>query len=146
MAIFDPKIIFLPFLGLREAEDCKCSSTDARTVSFDANIDYDTLTDRTKNGYVKTKCPSFGNYAQQCTGKVWIWSYSGIRFMVKIFLKSHFDSFFIFLPIFKKDWTKNLREWTKKWGIDLTIGRKKRLTKTTLIPKIISFGKLYTLF
>merc|ERR1711971_595941 len=65
--------------GLREAEDCKCSSTDARTVSFDANIDYDTLTDRTKNGYVKTKCPSFGNYAQQCTGKVWIWSFSGIR-------------------------------------------------------------------
>ena len=115
MAIFDPKIIFLPFLGLREAEDCKCSSTDARTVSFDANIDYDTLTDRTKNGYVKTKCPSFGNYAQQCTGKVWIWSYSGIRFMVKIFLKSHFDSFlYVFLPIFKKDWTKNLREWTKK--------------------------------
>ena len=108
MAIFDLKMIFLPFLGLREAEDCKCSSTDARTVSFDANIDYDTLTDRTKNGYVKTKCPSFGNYAQQCSGKVWIWSYSGIRFMVKIFLKSH--SFLYF----KKDWTKNLREWTKK--------------------------------
>ena len=87
--LFDPKILFLTFLGLREAEDCKCSSTDARTVSFDANIDYDTLTDRTKNGYVKTKCPSFGNYAQQCTGKVWIWSYSGIRFGVKTFLKSH---------------------------------------------------------
>ena len=102
MAIFDPKIIFLPFLGLREAEDCKCSSTDARTVSFDANIDYDTLTDRTKNGYVKTKCPSFGNYAQQCTGKVWIWSYSGIRFMVKIFLKSHFDSFLYFYQFSKK--------------------------------------------
>ena len=102
MAILDPKIIFLPFLGLREAEDCKCSSTDARTVSFDANIDYDTLTDRTKNGYVKTKCPSFGNYAQQCTGKVWIWSYSGIRFMVEIFLKSHFDFFLYFNQFSKK--------------------------------------------
>ena len=95
--IFDPKILFLTFLGLREAEDCKCSSTDARTVSFDANIDYDTLTDRTKNGYVKTKCPSFGNYAQQCTGKVWIWSYSGIRFGVKIFVKSHFNFSYFYI-------------------------------------------------
>ena len=51
-------------------------------------------------------------------------------------------------PIFKKDWTKNSREWTKKivqslrwdnflladqkkWEIDRTIGRPKGLTKTT---------------
>ena len=67
-------------LGLREAEDCKCTSTDARssaraTVSFDANIDYNSLTDRSKNGLVKTKCPSFGSYSKQCTGNVHIWSY-----------------------------------------------------------------------
>ena len=67
------------WIGLREAEDCKCTSTDARSVSIDASIDYNTLTDRSKNGYVKTKCPSFGNYETSCQGKVWIWSYSGTR-------------------------------------------------------------------
>lgn len=65
--------------GLREAENCRCQATDARTVEFDANIDYDSLTRRTANGFVKTKCPSIGNYAKNCDGKVWIWSFSAIR-------------------------------------------------------------------
>ena len=71
--------IFSYNLGLREAEDCQCRATDARTVSFDANIDYNTLTDRTKNGYVKMECPSFGTYEKICGDKVWIWSFSGVR-------------------------------------------------------------------
>ena len=62
-------------------------------------------------------------------------------------------------PIFKKDWTKNSREWTKKkgqslrrdnfllanqkkWEIDRTIGRPKRLTKTTwtALKPIVGIG------
>ena len=51
------------WIGLREAEDCKCRSNDARaTVEFEANIDYNTLSGNGHgpNGYVKTKCPSIG--------------------------------------------------------------------------------------
>ena len=70
------------WIGLREAEDCKCRSNDARaTVEFEANIDYNTLNGNGHgtNGYVKTKCPSIGNYEKTCANKVWLWSFSGIR-------------------------------------------------------------------
>jgi hypothetical protein len=66
--------------GLRGSEDCKCSSNDARAaIQFEANIDYDTVTDSSGNGYIKTKCPSTGTWEKTCSHKVWRWSYSGVR-------------------------------------------------------------------
>lgn len=66
--------------GLREAQQCKCASKDGRAgVEFDANIDYDTLTDESGDGYVKMKCPVSGNWELICISGTWVWSYSGIR-------------------------------------------------------------------
>ena len=42
-------------------------------------MDYESLTDTASNGYVKTKCPSFGNFEKKCTGNVWVWSFSGVK-------------------------------------------------------------------
>ena len=43
------------------------------------SIDYETLTDTSANGYVKTVCPSIGSYEKICNGKTWIWAFSGKR-------------------------------------------------------------------
>ena len=48
------------------------------TIQFDANIDYETLTDSSNNGVVRTKCPKIGNYAKKCNNNIWLWSHSGI--------------------------------------------------------------------
>lgn len=69
------------WIGLRETEDCKCRATDARAAEFEASLDYNTLGDRSANGYVKTRCPSVGTYQKVCTGKLWRWGYSAVRLL-----------------------------------------------------------------
>ena len=64
--------------ALREGEDCQCVGRDARTT-FDANIDYQTLSDPTNgNGFVRATCPR--SFEKICTSQsVWFWSHGGVK-------------------------------------------------------------------